>query len=43
MEDTGSLMQIRIDKIKEIRDELKVNPFPYKYDVSEYSENISIQ
>ena len=40
MEDINSLMKIRIDKIKEIKDDLGTNPFPYKYDVTHYSEAI---
>jgi lysyl-tRNA synthetase class 2 len=40
MEDTNSLIQIRIDKIKEIRDNFGVNPFPYRYDVTAYSKEI---
>lgn len=40
MEDTNSLIQIRIDKINEIRDNFGVNPFPYRYDVTNYSKEI---
>jgi len=40
MEDTNSLIQIRKDKIKEIRDEMGVNPFPYTYDVTHDSKEI---
>lgn len=40
MEDTSSLIQIRIDKINEIRDNFGINPFPYKYDVTHYSNEI---
>ncbi len=40
MEDTNSLIQIRIDKINEIRDNFGINPFPYKYDVTHYSNEI---
>jgi len=40
MEDTGSLIQIRKDKIKEIRENFGVNPFPYRYDVTNYSRDI---
>ncbi len=40
MEDTNSLIQIRIDKISEIRDTFGINPFPYKYDVTNYSSGI---
>lgn len=40
MEDTNSLIQIRIDKINEIRENFGVNPFPYRYDVTDYSKEI---
>jgi len=40
MEDTNSLIKIRIDKISEIRDEMKINPFPYRYDVENFSQEI---
>lgn len=40
MEDTKSLMQIRIDKIEEIKRDFKINPFPYNYDVTNYSSDI---
>jgi lysyl-tRNA synthetase class 2 len=40
MEDGKSLIQIRVDKIKEIQDNLKINPFPYKFDVTDYSKDI---
>jgi len=40
MEDTNSLIQIRKDKIEQIKNEFKVNPFPYKYDVTHYSKEI---
>ena len=40
MEDTNSLIQIRIDKINEIRENFGINPFPYKYDVTHYSNEI---
>jgi len=40
MEDTNSLIRIRIDKINEIRENFGINPFPYRYDVSEYSKEI---
>ena len=36
MEDSSSLIEIRKNKIKEIR-EMKIDPFPYRYDVTEYS------
>lgn len=40
MEDTNSLIQIRIDKINEIRNSFGINPFPYRYDVTHYSNEI---
>lgn len=40
MEDTSSLIQIRIDKIKEIRETFGINPFPYRYNVTNYSREI---
>ncbi len=40
MEDTNSLIQIRKDKINEIREIFGVNPFPYRYDVTHYSRDI---
>lgn len=40
MDDTNSLIQIRIDKINEIRNNFGINPFPYKYDVTHYSNSI---
>lgn len=40
IKDTNQLMQIRIDKISEIRDIMKINPFPYKYSVTHYSNEI---
>ena len=40
MEDTNALIQIRIDKINEIRNNFGINPFPYKYDVTHYSNEI---
>ena len=39
MEDTNSLIQIRKDKINEIR-ENGINPFPYRYDVTHHSRDI---
>ncbi len=41
MEDTNSLIQIRIDKIDEIRESFGINPFPYKYDVTNFSQEIT--
>jgi len=40
MEDSSSLIQIRKEKLQQIREELGVNPFPYRYDVTHYSEGI---
>jgi lysyl-tRNA synthetase class 2 len=40
MEDTNSLIQRRIDKINDIRNEMGINPFPYRYDVTHYSTQI---
>ncbi|HPS56481.1 MAG TPA: lysine--tRNA ligase [Spirochaetota bacterium] len=40
MEDTSSLIQIRKDKINEIRENFGVNPFPYRYDVTHHSRDI---
>jgi lysyl-tRNA synthetase class 2 len=40
MEEESSLIKVRKDKLQEIRDQLKINPFPYKYDVADYSAGI---
>ncbi|MCL1833968.1 MAG: lysine--tRNA ligase [Leptospirales bacterium] len=40
MEDTNSLIQIRIDKINDIRNNMGINPFPYRYNVTHYSAQI---
>jgi lysyl-tRNA synthetase class 2 len=40
MEEESSLIKIRKDKLNEIRGELQINPFPYKYDVTNYSAEI---
>jgi lysyl-tRNA synthetase, class II len=40
MEEESSLIKIRKDKLNEIRDDLKINPFPYKYEVTNYSAEI---
>jgi len=40
MEDTNSLIKIRINKIDEIRNTFGINPFPYKYNVTHYSKDI---
>lgn len=39
MEDSGSLVQIRTDKIARIR-EMGINPFPYNFNVTDYSADI---
>lgn len=39
-EETGSLIQVRIDKINQIRDEMGINPFPYNFDVTAYSSRL---
>lgn len=41
MDDTNSLIQIRKDKINEIRENFGINPFPYRYDVTHYSSEIT--
>jgi lysyl-tRNA synthetase class 2 len=40
MEEESSLIKIRKDKLVEIRDELGINPFPYRYDVTNHSAEI---
>jgi len=40
MEDSNNLIQIRKDKIAEIRNTMGINPFPYKFEVSGYSKSI---
>jgi lysyl-tRNA synthetase class 2 len=40
MEDLNSLIQIRIDKINEIRKNFGINPFPYRYDVTHYTREL---
>ncbi len=40
MEEESALIKIRKDKLKEIREDLGINPFPYKYDVTDYSADI---
>ena len=42
MEDVNSLIQIRINKINEIKDNLNINPFPYNYDVIANSKELFI-
>ena len=39
-EETGSLIRIRIDKINEIREQMEINPFPYKFEVTAYSSGL---
>jgi len=40
MEDSNNLIQIRKNKIAEIRDVMGINPFPYKFEASDYSKSI---
>jgi lysyl-tRNA synthetase class 2 len=40
MEEESPLIKIRKDKLREIREELQINPFPYKYEVADYSAEI---
>src|SRR4030042_2298776 len=40
MEEDSSLITIRKEKLREIREELQINPFPYRYDVTHYSAEI---
>jgi len=40
MDELNELIKIRINKINEIRDEKNINPFPYKYDITDYSGDI---
>lgn len=40
MEDINSLIKVRMDKITEIRNDFKINPFPYKFEVNNYSKEI---
>ncbi len=40
MEEYSKLIQVRIDKINELRDLAKINPFPYKYEVTHFSKDI---
>ncbi|HOO71305.1 MAG TPA: lysine--tRNA ligase [Spirochaetota bacterium] len=40
MDDTNSLIQIRKDKIKDIREQMGIDPFPYRYDVTAHSQSI---
>jgi len=38
--DLNSLMKVRINKLKEIKESLKINPFPYNYEVKNYAQEI---
>jgi len=40
VEDFGKLMQVRIEKTREIREDFGVNPYPYKFDVTNFSVEI---
>ncbi len=40
MEDESGLITIRKEKLREIREELKINPFPYHYEVTGHSARI---
>ncbi len=40
MEEESGLIKVRKDKLREIREDLGINPFPYKYDVTDYSTGI---
>ncbi len=40
MEDESGLIKIRKDKLKEIREDLDINPFPYRFDVTQHSDEI---
>lgn len=40
MQDDNSLIAIRKQKLAEIRDGLGVNPYPYRFEVSDYSSDI---
>lgn len=40
MEEQNKLIQVRIDKVKEIREEFGVNPYPYNFDVTNFSQEI---
>ncbi|MBN1968147.1 MAG: lysine--tRNA ligase [Candidatus Delongbacteria bacterium] len=39
-EDTDRLIKVRVEKLKEIRDEMGINPYPYIYHVDSYSSEI---
>ena len=40
MEEESGLIKIRKDKLAEIRDEFGINPFPYRYDVTDHTAEI---
>ncbi len=40
MEELGDLIKIRINKINEIRNDLNINPYPYNYDVKNFTDEI---
>ena len=40
VEDFGKLMNVRIEKTREIREDFGVNPYPYKFDVTNFSVEI---
>ncbi len=40
VEDLNELIKVRVEKINEIKTEMGVNPFPYNYDVSHFSNDI---
>ncbi|MBN1495875.1 MAG: lysine--tRNA ligase [Spirochaetes bacterium] len=40
MEEESALIRIRKEKLKEIREDLGINPYPYTYDVCDYSAEI---
>ena len=40
MEEESGLIKVRKEKLREIREDLGINPYPYKYDVTDYSAGI---
>lgn len=40
MEDYSRLIQVRVDKINEIRTDMGIDPFPYRFDVTHHSQQI---
>jgi len=40
MEEESGLIKVRKEKLREIREDLGINPFPYKYGVTDYSAGI---